>query len=451
MTVSVLVLATHNQANLGGQSTSSSVRRNVFGTGPDYACPARMEIVTSQEPELLTGRATARLRLPPAAALAGGGVAAVLLIAALPLAVAAHQFTTGMLFLLVFVPFAAVGTVVGFRQAQNPIGWLLLLLAIGVVAGTDAGYYSVCAYRVDHHGLPLSRVAVLLTSGWIAFALLPLPILLFPGGTARGRVWGWTLRVYLMLTAFFVVAVGVQNAKVFTARRIHVDSSGEIGGSSKGFASAAAAVALAVLALLSICWVVRQIVRYRRSIGVERQQLKWLMAGGAICIGGFLFSIVGGGARSEPWRALADAGPFAIMALPLSIGVGILRYRLYEIDRLISRTISYSIVTGLLGGVFVGVVALTTGVLPFSSPVGVAVSTLVAAALFSPLRLRTQRLVDRRFNRARFDAEATVAAFAARLRNAVDLETIHRELLGAVGETIAPEHASLWIRPARIN
>ena len=129
------------------------------------------------------------------------------------------------------------------------------------------------------------------------------------------------------------------------------------------------------------------------------------------------------------------------------MGVGILKYRLYEIDRLISRTISYAILTGLLVAVFLGIVGLTTRVLAFSSPVGVAASTLAAAALFNPLRLRVQRLVDRRFNRARYDADAIVAAFTLRLRDAVDLDTVRHELLAAVDGAVNPAHASVWIRP----
>ena len=134
-------------------------------------------------------------------------------------------------------------------------------------------------------------------------------------------------------------------------------------------------------------------------------------------------------------------------ALPVGIGIGILKYRLYDIDRLISRTLSYATVTALLAGVFVGIVVLTTDVLPFSSPVGVAASTLAAAALFNPLRKRVQHLVDRRFNRARYDAEAIVAAFTLRLRDAVDLDTVRHELLHAVDRAFEPTHASVWIRP----
>jgi hypothetical protein len=126
--------------------------------------------------------------------------------------------------------------------------------------------------------------------------------------------------------------------------------------------------------------------------------------------------------------------------------VGILKYRLYDIDRLISRTISYALLTGLLAAVFVGIVVLATDVLPFSSPVGVAASTLAAAGLFNPLRKRVQHAVDRRFNRARYDAEATVAAFTMRLRDAVDLDTVRSELLHAVDRAVEPAHASVWLR-----
>jgi hypothetical protein len=123
-----------------------------------------------------------------------------------------------------------------------------------------------------------------------------------------------------------------------------------------------------------------------------------------------------------------------------------MRYRLYEIDRLISRTLSYAILTALLAGTFIGLIALTTDTLALSGRVGVAASTLAAAALFNPLRIRVQRLVDRRFNRARYDADATVAAFSAALRDAVDLDTVRAELLAAVQHAVQPSSASIWIR-----
>jgi uncharacterized membrane protein (DUF485 family) len=182
--------------------------------------------------------------------------------------------------------------------------------------------------------------------------------------------------------------------------------------------------------------------RFRRATGQERQQFKWLAASALLLLVTFPVAAA--------FNSSYIAGiPFsvALVALPVSVGIAVLRYRLYEIDKLISRTISYAILTGLLASVFIGIVALATDVLPFSSPVAVAASTLAAAALFNPLRKRVQHLVDRRFNRARYDAEAIVTAFTLRLRDAVDLDTVRHELLGAVDGAVQPAHASVWLRP----
>jgi hypothetical protein len=134
-----------------------------------------------------------------------------------------------------------------------------------------------------------------------------------------------------------------------------------------------------------------------------------------------------------------------VAALPVALGIGILKYRLYEIDRIISRTLAYAIVTGLLVGVYAGLVLLATRVLPLTSGVAVAGSTLAAAALFNPLRKRVQHAVNRRFNRAHYDAEATVATFAGRLRESVDLASIQNELAAAVDQSFEPTHISVWL------
>ena len=169
-------------------------------------------------------------------------------------------------------------------------------------------------------------------------------------------------------------------------------------------------------------------------------------------VGGVVFAIAGlltvtwSNSPSPVENAIGNVGLFGLAALPVFIGIAILKYKLFEIDRLISRTLSYAIVTGLLIGVYVGLIALTTRALPLSSPIGVAASTLAAAALFSPLRRWVQRVVDRRFNRARYDAEATVAAFSARLRDAVDLERVQRDLVAVVHLSMQPSHVSVWLR-----
>jgi hypothetical protein len=136
---------------------------------------------------------------------------------------------------------------------------------------------------------------------------------------------------------------------------------------------------------------------------------------------------------------------FGTAALPVCIGVAVLKYRLYAIDRIISRVVSYALITALLGGVFTGLILLATRVLPVKGSVAVAAATLVIAALFNPLRKRVQHAVDRRFNRARYDAEAVVAAFAARLRQTVDLDTVRGDLVGVVHEAFQPAHISVWL------
>jgi hypothetical protein len=184
--------------------------------------------------------------------------------------------------------------------------------------------------------------------------------------------------------------------------------------------------------------VARQVLSWRRSAGERRQQLKWLASGAAVC---GIFGIWAITTNSAIWQVLI----LGFAALPLGIGMGILKYRLYDIDRIISRTLAYAIVTGLLVGVYAGLVLLTTQVFRVHTPVAVAASTLAAAALFSPLRRRVQRAVDRRFNRARYDADQTVAAFAARLKDAIDLDSVEADLAGVVQQALEPAHVSVWI------
>ena len=192
----------------------------------------------------------------------------------------------------------------------------------------------------------------------------------------------------------------------------------------------------------------RPAIRYRSAPGEERAQLKWLIWGAIVfTLSGTVITLAGT-LDPNPSAVVQVAEAVALVALnafPLSVGVAILKCRLYEIDRVISRTLAYVIVTGLLVGCYIGVVALGTDVLPFRGSVAVAASTLVVAALFNPVRRRVQHAVDHRFNRARYDAEMTVAAFAARLQDAVDPAAVQADLLGAVQRLLEPAHASVWL------
>jgi hypothetical protein len=195
------------------------------------------------------------------------------------------------------------------------------------------------------------------------------------------------------------------------------------------------AVVVVGLAGTALPTVGRHVLGWRQATGERRQQLKWLAFGAAVSAAWLLGML---------FFSLPVVG---IAAVPVSMGIAILRYRLYDIDRIISRTLSYAIVTGLLIGVYAGLVLLTTQVLRIHTPVAVAASTLAAAALFNPLRRRVQRLVDRRFNRARYDADQTVAAFATQLKDAVELDSVRDDLAAVVHKTLEPAHVSVWIRP----
>jgi hypothetical protein len=188
------------------------------------------------------------------------------------------------------------------------------------------------------------------------------------------------------------------------------------------------------------------VIRYIRSSGEERLQLKWFAYTVAlnVVLLGTLVPLAGASNTWQPVYSLAVVVGVGL-ALPLAIGVAVLKYRLYAIDKIISRTVSYALVTGLVVGVYLGCVALLTHLLPFRDSVGVAAAVLVAAALFNPLRRRVQVLVDRRFDRTRYDAEQVVAQFSVQLREQVDLEVLGADLLGVVHQVLAPAHLALWL------
>ena len=412
------------------------------------------------------GHVTARARGPRGLRLASPATARVvgllvaLLLAAFPLVLSlADQLVLGSFTpFAIYAPSAAVGYLIARRRPGNPIGWLLLIGVGGGVLGTDAGYYAWAVYGVGHRGLPLGWLAVLLGESW-SLAILtafPLVILLFPDGLAASRAWRRVVRGFVGLAAISVVCALVFAASALIGHRVnaHTVNDGSAGALLYGQPPATAwllnvtkAFDVVAVVLIAVA-VIRQVLGYRRLRGASREQSKWFMGGLTVCVlaACALASGTANGGATLLAQIWSQVPWVAFSALPISISVAILRYRLYEIDRLISRTLSYAILTALLVGTFIGIIALATDVLPFSGRVGVAASTLVAAALFNPLRVRIQRLVERRFNRARYDAEATVAAFSARLREAVELDTIRAELLEVVNRAVQPTHVSLWIR-----
>ena len=389
----------------------------------------------------------------PVTALVLGGAVVVLMAAEPPLAGLAHQSllsSGGSVPLPYSVIFAVVGFVVALRKPGNPLGWLILGTAGFFALSEDASFYAVADYRLHHGSLPLGWLALITQPGWApGIASVGLIVLLFPDGRPPSPQWWWALWPYIALALLWIAGALAFTAAAILADRTRVDAGGNLmvlehpaGGAA--WWGAAQNLFFLVLVASWLASLAGQVMSYRRSSGERRQQLKWLLAGAASCLAGLLLTLTG----SVPggWGVVIGIlGAAGLIALPVCIGIGILTYRLFDIDRILSRTVAYAILTGLLLGVYAGLVLLATQVLGFASTWAVAASTLAAAALFTPLRRRVQRAVDRRFNRARYDADRMVDAFAARLQEAVDLDTVRADLATVVHAALEPAQVSVWV------
>jgi len=387
----------------------------------------------------MTAQTAGRLRSWAAPAL--GGLVLLLAVAVVPLSLLAQQDLLGnTASLSIGLPMCAVGFLVARRQPRNPIGWLLLVVPVGVLVSIDAGPYAVLVYRDGYH-LPFGAAALLLQSAYfmVLFVALPLVLLLFPDGTLPSSRWRWVLWCYLTLSIGLVAAA---YASVLVAG-LRMDASGGVAAidhpsGPTAWLAHAGPIFLPVAAFWLV-FVGRLALSWRRASGDRREQLKWLMAGCAAAVAGFIVS------NLVPVLDPAGTAVGVGLVLPVCMGIAILRYRLYAIDRIISRTLSYAVVTAVLAGLYVGLVLLATQVLSLTSQVAVAAATLAAVALFNPLRRRVQHRVDRRFNRARYDADNTVTAFAARLQDATDPDAVRADLIGTVHHALEPAHVTLWL------
>jgi hypothetical protein len=339
---------------------------------------------------------------------------------------------------LVNMAVPVAGFVLASRRPGNRIGWLFLVAGLGLGLGGFSGQYALHALVVERGSLPAGRVLAWLSSWiWVVpTALLAFLFLLFPTGRLRSRRWrpaAWFVGGAFTLTAAAALVIATR----FWARPLALFSPGGPGGLT-AFLNLVTTVLTSAALLVSVAAI---IVRFARSSGEERLQLKWCAAAALVLAVVFVASIWVNSAAVNVLQSLA------FLCLWTAIAMAVLKYRLYEIDRIISRTLAYAIVTGLLVGVYAGLVLLATQVFGVHTPVAVAASTLAAAALFHPVRRRVQQAVDRRFNRARYDADKTVAAFAAHLRYGVDLDTVRADLLGVVHAALAPAHVSVWLSP----
>ena len=389
-------------------------------------------------------------RVAPGAAVAFGALTLGAGLATVPLGRLAHlpepHGPLSWLFLVVFLtPGVMVGTLLAARRPRNPLGWMLL--AFYLLAQNPAGDYAIIDYRLHHGHLPLGSVAVVVLASWPVWLVLIANLLwVFPDGRLPQGRWRRVAVVLVAAGALLAVAATAGGAAAVAGHTVRVNASGNLTNNTNGAAGLAqAAVALGVLASLLV-WLAVQVPRYRRSAGERRQQFKWLYTGATIFVVSVISAVQVSGGSSGLDQAVNDGiVPVGFAVLPVCVGVAVLKYRLYDIDRIISRVISYALITAVLAGVFAGFVLLASVVLPFKTPVAVAAATLVAAALFNPLRRRVQHAVDRRFNRARYNADLTVAAFASRLKDTADLDSVREDLAAVVQKALEPAQISVWM------
>jgi hypothetical protein len=348
--------------------------------------------------------------------------------------------------LVATVSAATVGALVGSRRPAHPVGWLLLGLGLlAVVNGVVSGYV---AYGV------VARPGALPAAGYLAgvsngiqvlwVACVSFILLLTPTGSLPSPRWRWWARLAAAAPVLLVVLSAVdpqpllpEHPEVGNPLAVPVPA---------GLLLAVAAVAAVIVLATLVAAAGSLVVRFRRARGVERQQLRWLAFAAALAAVALLVAVAGV-ATARDGVVLAAIGT-CVALLPLATGAAILRYRLYDLDRIISRTLAYGLLTVLLGLGYAVVVLGLGQLLGRDSSVVVAMATLAVAAVFQPARRRIQQVVDRRFNRRRYDAARTIQEFSARLRDEIDLATLTSELLAVVEQTMRPTRVSLWLRPS---
>jgi hypothetical protein len=356
-----------------------------------------------------------------------------------------------------FVGAPLLGALIASRRPQNPYGWLWLGLSFGFSLTGLAGAYAAYALFAEPGSLPAPRTVgtTVAVAGWlVGLTCLPLLLLLFPDGRPPSRRWRFVVwadlvagAVLLIVAPFMPGLSGLDPG--FAPMKNPLGIGGVVGDAITTIVTAMVYVLLATVFLSALSLVFR----YRRARGVKRQQLKWFALGAALVaaliVTGQLLSFdkLLGNVLSSLFDSATLAG------LYVAVGVAILRYRLYDIDVLINRALVYGSLTVMLALVYFGGVTATEAIFRAltgqekQTQIAVVASTLVIAALFTPLRRRLQSFIDRRFYRSKYDAAKTMAAFNARLRDQTDLNALSNDLVRVVSATVQPAHVSLWLRP----
>jgi hypothetical protein len=366
-------------------------------------------------------------------------------------------FATVIFVNLIFLLYPAAGIVVARRRPRNPIGWLLIATGAAWAMVETSIAYGDWALKVHGGNIPGGAV-VASVSLWAwapAVAITGVFLLLvFPSGHLPGPRWRWLSYVCgLAVVVSIVVDVLTPGPMTLTG---FPGQSNPFGVGVLGPVASALEPVVILIPLSTVGAVVSLVVRYRRADLTERLQIRWLAAAGAFCgtlYGAALLLAALSSSQNRPtpdWvNTIQDVWFVSLGLIPVAIGLAVMRYKLFEIDVIIRRTLIYTLVVGGLALVYLGGAAaigsLLRGLTGSSGTVAVSVSTLAAVAAFQPLRRVTQRMVDRRFYRAGYDAQATLDRFGERLREQIDLDALCDELRGAVASTVQPAHTSIWL------
>lgn len=351
----------------------------------------------------------------------------------------------GVGLMVIVAAFGITGLALVWRVPGNRIGWIYL--AAGVLGGIDLATHAYIGVAIER-GWPMveevAKVSDAIYFPWI-FTMVSVPALLFPDGRLPSRRWRWLAWTIGLLYPVSVVAfvTGPGFTEDIMEGRVNpweVDALAPIFNSPIWEAVTMLWLGLALLGPAAAL-----ITRFRRSDGVERLQMKWLALSASIAVAGLGVTYALGG-EGPAWLQIATTiGLLGVLAIPITTGMAIVRYRLYEIDRLISRTLTYGFLAGLLGAVYAAGVFLV-GTLATDEGIGVALSTLAVAALFNPLRRWLQRIIDRHFSRGGYDAREVLDDFSQKVSDQVDVDELVDDLLDVVDETVVPAEAAVWVR-----
>jgi hypothetical protein len=352
---------------------------------------------------------------------------------------------------LLAIGFAPVGAVIVPRiSSKNPIGWLFCGIGLLWAVMHFSAQYAIYTLLAVPGSLPASQAAAwMMCWVWVpACGLIVFLLLLFPDGRLPNRRWRWFAWFSLLLTVVGVISQALAPGSVYYLRGIHNPLGVE------GLPNVGEQVQTVMFTLIFVS-AGSLFVRWLRASGVERQQLKWFTYSSTLAISGVILTFTISDAIGVLWLEWVGYVVLVVgfIGIPISMGIAILRYRLYNIDFLINRTIVYGLLTAILVALyFCGIVVLQRFFVLLTgqqSTLAVVASTLLIAALFTPLRRRIQSLIDRRFYRRKYDAAKTLEAFSAQLRNETNLEALSDDLVEVVRETMQPDHVSLWLGPSR--